>query len=199
MRSAIFDIECTDLAAVGAGIILCVCVRPFTTQRTRTWRLDSYEYEPDDEHGFFDRQEKDMLQEVFQELDGYDLLIGHNIRNFDIPYLRSRAYQYALPWWTRPLVFDTLTGFRNSGFLTRPNGFGKTSASMDMVADFLGLDQLKTKIYPSQHWRNIWGNKLQRIEAMNLLVDHCQRDVRMNAEMYPILLQNDPKVAIRRM
>jgi hypothetical protein len=199
MKSAIFDIECTDLAAVGAGVMLCVCVRPFTTQRTRTFRLDQYEYEPDDQFGFFERQEKDMLVDVYKELDSYDLLIGHNIINFDIPYLRSRAYQYGINWTSRPLVYDTLRGFRNSGFLTRQNGFGKPCASMDMVADFLGLDQLKTKIYPSQHWENIWGSKAKRMEAMALLVDHCQRDVRMNAEMYPILLANDPKVTIKRM
>jgi DNA polymerase elongation subunit (family B) len=161
--------------------------------------MDNFEYEPDDNFGFFQRQEKDLLNAVFEELDKYDLFIGHNIKNFDIPYLRSRAYQHQINWFKRPLFYDTLTGFRNSGFLTRQNGFGKPCASMDMVADFLGLDQLKTKIYPSQHWQNIWGNKKQRLEAMNLLVDHCERDCRMNAAMYPILLENDPKVTIKRM
>jgi DNA polymerase elongation subunit (family B) len=195
----VFDIETTDLAAVGAGMILCVCIRPFSTQRTRTFRLDTYEYEQDDAFGFFQRQEKDLLAAVFEELDKYDLWVGHNIYNFDIPYLRSRAYQHGIAWNTRPLFYDTLKGFRNSGFLTRQNGFGKPCASMDMVADFLGLDQLKTKLYPAQHWQNIWGNKKQRLEALNMLVDHCERDVRMNAAMYPILLANDPKVVIKRM
>lgn len=198
MKTAIFDIECTDLAAVGAGIMLCVCIRPFTTQRTRTFRLDAYEYETDDAFGFFERQEKDMLTDIYAELDKYDMLVGHNIINFDIPYLRSRAYQHHISWNARPLVYDTLRGFRNSGFLTRQNGFGKPSASMDMVADFLGMDQLKIKLYPSHHWQNIWGNKVQRAEAMKDLTDHCERDVRMNAEMYPVLLANDPKVLIKR-
>jgi hypothetical protein len=163
------------------------------------YRLDAYEYEPDDEFGFFERQEKDLLTEVCQELDKYDLLVGHYIQKFDIPYLRSRSYQYQIPWMTRPLTYDTFVGFRNSGFLTRPNGFGKPCASMEMVADFLGLAQEKTHIYPAEHWQNIWGSKVQRLEAMNSLVDHCQRDVRMNAAMFPILLANDPKVNIKRM
>lgn len=199
MKAAVFDIECTDLAAVGSGIILCAAVRPVATQRTRVFRIDSHEYEPSDEFGFFERQEKDLLNEIFEELDKYDMLVGHNVNRFDIPYLRSRAYQHGQNWWTHPLTYDTLEGFRRSGFLTRQNGFGKPSASMAMVADFLGLEQLKTAIYPREWWLGIWGNKKKRIEAMNEMVDHCQRDVRMNAQMFPILLTNDPKVNIKRL
>lgn len=199
MRSAVFDIETTDLCAVGSGIVLCVGVRPLATQRTRIFRLDAYEYEPDDEHGFFERQERDMLIEVCTELNKYDMLVGHNIDRFDIPFLRSRMYQFQLNWQTHPLTYDTFKGFRRTGFLTRQNGFGKPSASMDMVADFLGLKQDKTKIYPAAWWQSIWGCKAKRTEAMAEIVDHNQRDVRMNAAMYPILLANDPRVIIKRL
>jgi len=199
MKTAIFDIECTDLAAVGSGIVLCVGIRSMTTNRTKIFRIDQYEYEPSDEFGFFERQEKDLLVDAFEELDKYELLVGHNINRFDIPFLRSRAYQYGLNWWTHPLTYDTLEGFRRSGLLTRQNGFGKPSASMAMVADFLGLEQLKTGIYPREWWMTVWGNKKKRIEYMNEIVDHNVRDVRMNAQMWPILLANDPKVNIKRL
>lgn len=200
MKACVFDIETTDLAAVGAGMVLCVCVRSIATQKTKSFRLDAYQYEPDAEHGYFERQEKDLLTEVYGELQKYDLLIGHNIAKFDIPYLRSRAYQHGLSWAQRPLFYDTLMAFRRSGFLTRrPNGFGKPSAGMDMVADFLGVAQLKTKIYPRDWWASIWGNEKRRREAMAEIVDHCERDVRLNANMYPILLSSDPGVVIKRM
>lgn len=199
MKAAVFDIECTDLAAVGSGIVLCVGIRPLATNRTRVFRIDQYEYKASDEFGFLERQENDLLKDTFAELDKYDLLIGHNINRFDIPYLRSRAYQYGINWFTHPLTYDTLIGFRNSGFLTRPNGFGKPTASMAMVADFLGLEQLKTAIYPRDWWMGIWGNKIKRIESMNNIVDHNIRDVRLNSLMYPILLANDPKVNIKRL
>lgn len=199
MKSCVVDIETTDLAAVGSGIVLCVCVRPLSTGRTRAFRIDNYQQEVSSDFGFFQREENAMLKDVYAELDKYDLLIGHNVINFDIPYLRSRAYRHQIPWYSRPLVYDTLRGFRNSGFLTRQNGFGKPSASMDMVADFLGIEQLKTKIYPAEWWQAIWGNAKERLEAVNNIVDHCERDVRLNAAMYPILLANDPKVNIKRM
>jgi uncharacterized protein YprB with RNaseH-like and TPR domain len=199
MKSAVFDIETTDLAAVGAGMVLCACIRPLSTNRTRTFRLDAYQYEPSDEFGFFERQERDLLAAIYEELSKYDLLIGHNIERFDIPYLRSRAYQHGLTWLQRPLTYDTMTGFRRSGFLTRQNGFGKPCAGMDMVADFLGIAQLKTKIYPRDWWQSIWGSAKKRLEALSEIVGHCERDVRLNANMYPILLASDPKVSIRRM
>jgi uncharacterized protein YprB with RNaseH-like and TPR domain len=199
MKAAVFDIETTDLCAVGSGIVLCVGIRPLTTNRTRIFRVDQFDYEPDDEHGILERQENDLLYAVFDELDKYDMLIGHNIDGFDIPYLRSRAYQHKASWWSHPLTYDTYKGFRRTGFLTRQNGFGKPCASMDMVADFLGLAQLKTKIYPAEWWASIWGNKKQRLEAMDAIVDHNERDVRLNAMMYPILLANDPKVIIKRL
>jgi hypothetical protein len=70
---------------------------------------------------------------------------------------------------------------------------------MDMVADFLGLEQLKTKIYPREWWQSIWGNEERRTKAMNNIVDHNKRDIEMNAKMYPILLANDPRVIIKRL
>jgi hypothetical protein len=69
---------------------------------------------------------------------------------------------------------------------------------MDMVSDFLGVDQLKTKIYPAEWWTSIWGNELKRIEAINTISDHCQRDVRQNALIYEKLLPADFKASIRR-
>jgi uncharacterized protein YprB with RNaseH-like and TPR domain len=199
LKEAIIDIECTDLAAVGSGIVLCVGIRSTATNRTKIFRIDQYEYEPSDEYGFFERQERDLLTDALEELDKYELLIGHNINRFDIPFLRSRAYQYGMNWWTHPLTYDTLEGFRRSGLLTRQNGFGKPSASMAMVADFLGLEQLKTGVYPREWWMTVWGNKKKRREYMNDIVDHNVRDVRMNAAMYPILLANYPRVVIKRL
>jgi uncharacterized protein YprB with RNaseH-like and TPR domain len=199
MKVAVFDIETTELEAVGAGILLCVGIRPLATQRTRMFRIDSYDYKYDDGFGFLERQEKDLLKEVLDELDKYDLLVGHNIDRFDIPYLRSRAYSTGINWRTRPLTYDTMKGFRRAGFRTKLNGFGKPSASMAMVADFLGVEQLKTGVYPREWWQTVWGNKKARMKAMSELVQHNEFDVRLNSSIYPILLKNDPSVVIKRL
>jgi DNA polymerase elongation subunit (family B) len=200
MKSAVMDIETTDLAAVGSGILLCVGIKPLNGGKSVTFRLDDYDGDTEnDEYGFFEKQEMNMLWNVVGELDKYDLLVGHYIDKFDVPFLRSRAYQYGCTWNSHPLTYDTKSAFRRTGFLTRQNGFGKTSASMDMVADFLGLEQLKTKIYPREWWQSIWGNKEERTKAMNNIVNHNKRDIEMNSKLYPLLLANDPRVIIKRL
>jgi DNA polymerase elongation subunit (family B) len=199
MKAAVFDIETSALEGIGAGILLCVCVRPLATQRTRTFRVDAYKYEPDPvNYGFFERQEKDLIAAVLEELGKYDLLIGHNIINFDLGFLRTRAYRYGIPFQLGPFVYDTMPAFRRVKLRTVLNAVGKPSASLDMIADLLGVDQEKTKLYPVQHWETVWSKEADRLEAMNSLVSHCEKDVRMSARVYEILLPLDYKAKIGR-
>lgn len=198
MKPAVFDIETTALEGIGAGMLICVCVRPLTTNRTRVFRLDAYQYKPDRKYGFFQRQERDMLLEVTEELRKYDLLIGHNIENFDMGFLRTRAYRHNLPFALNPITYDTMRAFRRVRMRTVLNAIGKPSASLDMVADFLGVSQEKTKLYPVQHWQTIWGNDKERLDALNFTVDHCKKDVRMNAQVYELILPFDDRLVLRR-
>lgn len=198
MRSAVFDLETTSLAGVGDGMLLCGCVRPLATNRNRTFRLDDYKFEPDPDFGIFTRQEHELVRDLELELRQYDLLIGHNVDAFDLNFLRTRAYVHEIPFPMTPFTYDTMRAFRRVGMRTVLNRIGKPSAGMDMVADFLGLDQLKTKIYPVDWWQSIWGNDAERLDALNEIVDHCQRDVRMNAQIYERLLPLDEKAVIKR-
>jgi len=198
MQSAVFDIETTDLGAVGAGIVLCVCIRPTQTQRTRTFQLDMWEYDPDPLFGFLEREETDLLKAVHTELAKYHILVGHHIDGFDLPYLKSRAFRLGIEWRINPFTYDTLKAFRRTHFLTRQNGFGKPSAGLDMVADFAGVKQEKTKIYPADWWESIWGNKQTRSEAIHKIVLHCQKDVRLNANILEVLWAADMRATIRR-
>jgi DNA polymerase elongation subunit (family B) len=198
VKAAVFDIETSALEGIGAGVLLCICVRPVATQRTRTFRVDNYKYDFSPEFGFFERQEKDMLVDVIDELKKYDVLVGHNIDNFDLGFLRTRAYRHNVPFPINPITYDTAKAFRRVKFRTVLNAIGKPSASLDMVADFMGIKQEKTKLYPVEHWQTVWGNEVQRMETMNNLVDHCLRDVRMNSQIYEILLPHDEKVTLKR-
>jgi uncharacterized protein YprB with RNaseH-like and TPR domain len=198
MKAAVFDLETTSLEGVGAGMLLCCCVRPVTNGKTHTLRLDDYKYEASPEHGMFARQEADLVRDTVLELEQYHMLIGHNIDNFDLNFLRTRAYVHKIPFPMTPFTYDTMRAFRRVGWRTVLNKIGKPSAGMDMVADFLGLDQLKTKIYPVDWWQSIWGSDAERLDALNEIVDHCVRDVRMNAQIYDAILPMDEKAVIKR-
>lgn len=199
MKSAVFDIETTALEGIGAGVLICGCVRQLSTNRTITFRLDEYTYKFSDEFGFFERQEKDLLINLLGELKKYDLLIGHNINNFDLGFLKTRAYRHDVPFFLNPITYDTMYAFGRVKLRTIASAFtGKPTKSLAMVADLLGVRQEKTSIYPVEHWQGIWGKKAERTEAMNDIVDHCQRDVRMNSQVYEILLPQDNKLILRR-
>jgi uncharacterized protein YprB with RNaseH-like and TPR domain len=198
VKAAVFDIETTALEGIGAGMLIAVCVRPLSTNRTRTFRLDNYKYEPDPLFGVFDRQERDMLTEAVDELKKYDLLIGHNIENFDLGFLRTRAYRHNVPFPLNPITYDTMKAFRRVRMRTILNAVGKPTASLAMIADFLGVKQEKTSVFPVEWWKTIWGNDAERLEALNDIVDHCVKDVRMNAQVYEILLPHDEKASLKR-
>jgi len=198
LKSAVFDIETSALEGIGAGMLICACVRPLSTGRTRSYKLEGqYEYSKD--FGFFERQEKDLLIALLDELRKYDLLIGHNIERFDLPFLRTRAYRHGIQFDMMPIVYDTMQAFGRVRLRTIVNAqTGRPMKSLDMIADLLGVTQEKTKIYPAEHWQNIWGNEKQRAEAMGTLLDHCVKDVRMNAQIYDILLPLDSNLNIKR-
>lgn len=197
-NSATIDIETTNLAAVGAGIVLAVCVRPMNTMRTRTFRLDGYHFKPDPKnYGLVEREETQLLKDVLEELQKYNVLIGHNLKRFDVPYLKSRAFQREMqmpPF----VVYDTLLAFRRSNYLTVPNHYGKPSAGLAMVADFLHVKQDKTAIFPSDWWESVWGKESKRLDAMNEICDHCQRDVLMNSRVFPFLWNADPRPLLHK-
>jgi len=198
MKAACFDIETTALEGVGAGMIICACVRPLATQRTRDFRLKYREdYNPKTE-GFLQVEETDMLKELMDELGKYDLLIGQNIINFDLPFLRTRCYRRNIDFNLNPFVYDTVKAFGRVKFRTVLNGFGKPSKSLDMIADFLGVTQEKTKIYPVEHWMTVWGRDAEREESMRDILSHCQSDVRMTTKIYEIMLPYDNRGIIKR-
>ena len=131
MKSAVFDIETTAIEAVGAGMITCVCVRPLATKRTRTLRLKfNKEWNPS-ESGFLEKEETELLTEVCEELGKYDLLIGHNIVKFDIPFIRTRCYRRGIPFTLFPLVYDTMAAFGRTKFRTVNNFCGLSIKVID--------------------------------------------------------------------
>ena len=197
MRTAVFDIETTSLAAVGEGILLGAVVRDVGSNCTNMYRIDGYK--GDRRLGFLEREEFTLLDDILCELARYDLLVGHNINKFDLPFLRTRAYRQGLEYKLVPFTYDTYKAFKRIGILTRPNGFGHPSAGLAHVIDYLGVPQKKDGVYPVEWWKAIWGNKKERHDAMDKIMNHCIEDVDMNSQGYPLLLSQDLRASIKRL
>lgn len=190
MDTAIVDIESSSLEAVGAGFILCAVVKPLG----KPGKVIRY-----DELGCRPAQEKKLIKVLLAELNKYDIVVGHNIRRFDWNFIKSRATLFGVPIIKYPLVYDTLDAFRRCGFLTRQNVYGKPTASLAFIADFLDIKQEKTAIYPRAHWKGIWEKGEDRKAALDNLVDHCVRDCRMNEVIFRRLFEQDSGVIMRRL
>ena len=191
MRIATFDVECTDLAAVGPGIFLCAVVKPLW-EEPKTFRYDTHKKT-------FSESERLALQDTLGEINKYDMIIGHNVEDFDLKWLRTRAYAIGVEFSAHPFTYDTMKAFRRVGYRTAINrNTGKPISSLAFVADCLGIDNLKTQIYPREHWQCVWGDGKRRSEAMDNLVSHCLGDVIMTEKIYSILLPADTRANIKR-
>ncbi len=205
MKSAVFDIECTDFDAVGAGILVCCVVIPLDTNEPKIFRLDEYDksvmgWLNIEKYGYLEREEKEELSDLFAFLEKYDMLIGHNIDRFDIPYMKTRGMRRDVPFDLRPLTYDTFKAFRRCGIQTRPNGFGKPMAGLGAAADALNITgDSKTVVYSGEWWMGIWGDKEKRKIAFDAVVGHCVADVKMNLGVYREILPKDLKVNIKRL
>jgi 3'-5' exonuclease len=178
-KSKIFNKEETDFAKSfdnGAGIyaefgrIVCVCMGYFTDTDLTTFRVKQ----------FSGTDEKVLLEEVYNVfnkflLDNTFSLCGHNIKEFDVPYMCRRTIinNVQMPFfykdmqnrkpWENPLV-DTLHLWRFGDF--------KHYTSLELLATILGIETPKDDIDGSQVSSVYWQEKnLERIAT------YCCKDV----------------------
>jgi 3'-5' exonuclease len=178
-KSKIFNKEETDFAKTfdnGAGIyaefgrIVCVCMGYFTDTDLTTFRVKQ----------FSGTDEKILLEEVYQVfnkflLDNTFSLCGHNIKEFDVPYMCRRTVinKVAMPFffkdlqnrkpWENPLV-DTLHLWRFGDF--------KHYTSLELLATILGIDTPKDDIDGSQVSSVYWQEK-----NLDRIATYCSKDV----------------------
>jgi len=136
MRTAVFDIEVTDFKTEGyKGFLVCCSILSLDSAHPKTFTI-RFEERGDDRR---------LLHDVLSELCTYDIVCGHNIAAFDLPWLYSRALYHKVRGHTFPLrrwaYFDTFQTAKALGL--------STSKSLGNLSDFFGLNGIKTRIYPS--------------------------------------------------
>lgn len=137
---------------------------------------------------FYGHDEKEVLTEFSHILDrnfndpNLHILCGHNIREFDIPYLcrRMTIHQVPLPTlfnitgkkpWEVKYIADTLELWKF--------GDHKNYTSLDLLAYSLGIPSPKEQLDGSKVGQAYWHeNRLEEIKA------YCERDVVTVAQVY---------------
>ena len=169
-----------DRAAIYAefGQVVCVGVG-YLVEREDGWKLVM--------RAFVDTDESALLERVcgaftkFTRKQNALVLCGHNIKEFDLPYLARRMVirGHSLPDclnvqgkkpWEIPHI-DTLERWKFGDF--------KNYTSLGLLAEVLGIPSPKDDIDGSQVGRVFWEEQnLQRI------ADYCLKDVLTTARVY---------------
>lgn len=172
MRSAVFDLECTDFGTDGyAGLLVCCSVLPLDTGEVYTLKLAF------DEH----TDDRRLAREVVADLAQYDILIGHNVAAFDFNWLYSRWLYHNVRGsdvgpWHRWLYFDTYQSVKVAAL--------KTRKSLGNLGAYFGLKGVKTTVYKAE-WNQIRSPyKHEWCEAMDSIVYHCEQDVTLNRRLF---------------
>lgn len=169
MRIVAWDLETTNLGA-NFGRILCCSFKPITEKQNAkpyTFRGDDPEYaNPDD---IID--DGDLALAIRDELESYDIIVGHNSKLFDSKFLNARLLKAGHAPRQPRFHVDTM-------WIVRTHF--RMSSKLDNVQKMLGLPEEKTPISWDDWARAQTYNK----KAMDEVVKHCEQDVKVLEEAY---------------
>lgn len=162
--------------------IVCICIGFFDTGSKQRFSV----------YSFAQTDEKKLLQDFVECMErltgtGYRFVAGHNIREFDIPFICRRLmiqripipkiidYQDIKPW-DLPLI-DTFQMWRFGDY--------KNYTSLKLLAALFNIPSPKEEMDGSMVGTYYWeGDSYQRRRSLNKIVEYCQRDVVVTTEVY---------------
>jgi len=167
------DIEASGLNA-DFGLMLCYCLKPIGGEII----YDCLTLK-DIDSGI---QDKRLVESCVDKLVKFDRVFGHYSSRFDIPFLRTRALVHKLyfPGYGAMKQSDTWQMARKKLKIH--------SNRQDSVAQTLTQKSDKTRIHPDIWLKAQFGNKKDRKEALDYILEHCKIDVMELEENYLSLL-----------
>ena len=136
------------------------------------------------EQALLEEDERDLLVKIWGLLKPTDAIVGHNVLEFDLPFIRQRSWiQNIRPSRAVDLrkfytvdVIDTMQLWTNWGF--------KKGVSLDNLAQALGMGQKTGHGTDVAHW---WaGREFESIKK------YCMEDVRLTHRVYQRLTYQLP-------
>ena len=178
-----FDLECTSLKPT-VGRILCASFTPlngetytFTALDRGIKRADVYD-------------DSRLALKIRDELEQYDIIIGHNSKMFDLRFLNARLLRTLLRTKMPQFHIDTMWSWRS-----KSSGW----SGLDNIQKYMLPDGThKTPIKWEQWMRALGWSKRLREEAMAEIVEHCENDTRVLMEVYARLVDANVIRTIRK-
>jgi len=166
------------------GQVVCICCGLIVSKE------DGYHFKMIHYSG----EEQDLLQRFFEMVTRYFIdrnayLCGHNLKEFDIPYIcrRAKILGLTLPLplqlqgrkpWEIDYLIDTMQMWRFGDY--------KSYTSLDLLAYSLGIDSPKHGLHGAEVSKAFWqGDRIDDI------VEYCKRDIFTTAQIYLKLTDQD--------
>lgn len=182
VSSVVFDIESTALYA-DLGVVLCMSYEsskePGVIRTIRTDELSRKDWKRG-----IRGNDREMVKQANEVLRSHDILVAHNGRFFDVPFLRTRAMKWGLAPLHDMVIVDPVRVARSK--------LRFQSNRLDRILDTLDIAERKTPLDLSV-WMDVLHNG--NPEAMDTIVEHCEADVAalsaLTPHMRPFIKQFD--------
>lgn len=167
-RVVMWDLECTSLSGM-IGRILCCSFKPYG-EEPYTFRGDEKRFKRAD---IVD--DSLLAVAIRDELEKYDVIVGHNSKLFDSKFLAARLFKAGERPRENRLHIDTMWAVRSNL---------RISSKLENIQNFAGLEDKKTPIT----WDD-WMRAGAFVKpAMDQVVKHCEQDVKVLEEAYRKLI-----------
>lgn len=174
MRITAFDIETTDLKGM-MGLLLCGSFQPIVPPEYDT--LDAYTLFDAEKYTKNANPDGDLAVALRDEIEKYDMIVTWNGKMFDIPFLNARLLKHHERPVRVKFHFDAMY---QAGYSANRIG----SKKLVNVQKFLDCTEAKTEI----DW-DVWKLAIMGDdEALAQVIEHCEQDVKVLAEVYWRLL-----------
>jgi DNA polymerase elongation subunit (family B) len=141
-----------------------------------------WEYEDNPHCLVWDRNQNDekMLREFIEIANDADEIIGHNVNEFDLPWIRTKCIKHNIPCFPQYTTIDTLKQARSH--------FRFNSNKLDYIAQYLGLGE-KISVGFDLWKKVVLSNDDDSLKEMTT---YCMNDVVILEKVYQKLSQYVP-------
>lgn len=131
--------------------------------------------------------ETEILEAFWAAYAGATRMIGHNIRDFDLPFLVRRSRILGV----KPSALPNLARYRHDQVydtLHEWNLWSGKAGSLDVLARLLGLPTSKDEMSGADVWPYFQAGRIAEI------CEYCKKDVALTREVYKKMTFNDTLV-----
>ena len=173
IRDGFFDIESTSLKA-NFGIMLCYCIKDGDSDKIYERVVNKKELD--------ECLDREVVRQCVEDIQKFGRVITFYGSRFDLPFLRSRAVYWNIPFPKYQDICQT-----DVYYIVR-NRFKLNRNSLESACNFLLPEEVQKKHEKTHYGRDHWLWAMQgKKESLDYIIEHCRHDVLMLEDLYYVV------------